>query len=176
MPLSRRYIIANTGTSILICTLTLPILPSLAFAYDRFVYAEIKLPEQANREGPRVQRRLELHCWAGMSSAKPQGRDSSLQAPCAPAACGDDEDLSDLDDSEAGMYLHTEEEAKLKEVIWTELNRDFLDKQQVKAAAAAEHARKVRSTSQVLGGVITCGDERATAAPLKIARWAQAST
>ena len=56
----------------------------------------------------------------------------------------DDEDLSDLDDDEMGMYLHTEEEAKLKEVIWTELNRDFLDKQQVKAAAAAEHARKVR--------------------------------
>ncbi len=55
----------------------------------------------------------------------------------------DDEDLSDLDDDEMGMYLHTEEEAKLKEVIWTELNRDFLDKQQVKAAAAEEHARKV---------------------------------
>ncbi len=74
---------------------------------------------------------------------KATGQGSSLQASSAPAACGDDEDLSDLDDSEAGMYLHTEEEAKLKEVIWTELNRDFLDKQQVKAAAAAEHARKV---------------------------------
>ena len=74
---------------------------------------------------------------------KAAGQGSSLQAPRAPATLRDDEDLSDLDDNEAGMYLHTEEEAKLKEVIWTELNRDFLDKQQVKAAAAAEHARKV---------------------------------
>ena len=71
-------------------------------------------------------------------------RQSSTLAECTGLASdADDEDLSDLDDSEAGMYLHTEEEAKLKEVIWTELNREFLDKQQVKAAAAAEHARKV---------------------------------
>ena len=68
---------------------------------------------------------------------------SSLAEGTGPASDANDEDLSDLDDSEAGMYLHTEEEAKLKEVIWTELNREFLDKQQVKAAAAAEHARKV---------------------------------
>lgn len=69
---------------------------------------------------------------------------SALADHTGPASDADDEDLSDLDDNEAGMYLHTEEEAKLKEVIWTELNREFLDKQQVKAAAAAEHARKVR--------------------------------
>ena len=68
---------------------------------------------------------------------------SALAEHTGPASDADDEDLSDLDDNEAGMYLHTEEEAKLKEVIWTELNREFLDKQQVKAAAAAEHARKV---------------------------------
>ena len=71
-------------------------------------------------------------------------KQSSTIAQCTgPPSDVDDEDLSDLDDSEADMYLHTEEEAKLKEVIWTELNREFLDKQQVKAAAAAEHARKV---------------------------------
>ncbi len=80
--------------------------------------------------------------WHGQPTGAKQT--STLAEGTGPASDADDEDLSDLDDSEAGMYLHTEEEAKLKEVIWTELNREFLDKQQVKAAAAAEHARKVR--------------------------------
>ena len=79
--------------------------------------------------------------WYGEAGKAKQG--CSLAEGTAPVPEAEDEELSDLDDSEAGMYLHTEEEAKLKEVIWTELNRDFLDKQQVKAAAAAEHARKV---------------------------------
>jgi len=81
--------------------------------------------------------------WYGEAGKAKQG--SSLAEGTAPDPEPEDEELSDLDDSEAGMYLHTEEEAKLKEVIWTELNRDFLDKQQVKAAAAAEHARKACS-------------------------------
>ena len=83
----------------------------------------------------------ELLEWHGEPDGAKQT--STLAGGTGPASDADDEDLSDLDDSEAGMYLHTEEEAKLKEVIWTELNREFLDKQQVKAAAAAEHARKV---------------------------------
>lgn len=81
--------------------------------------------------------------WHEQAPAAQQS--NTLQEGSGPAPEADDEELSDLDESEAGMYLHTEEEAKLKEVIWTELNRDFLDKQQVKAAAAAEHARKVCS-------------------------------
>jgi hypothetical protein len=55
----------------------------------------------------------------------------------------ENEQLSDMEDGEAGMYLHTAEEAKLKEVIWTELNKDFLEKQAAKKAAAAAAEAKV---------------------------------
>ena len=66
--------------------------------------------------------------------------------PAAPAAADDieEEELSELEDDEASMYLHTPEEAKLKELIWTELNRDFLERQSAKAAALESAAAKVR--------------------------------
>lgn len=54
-----------------------------------------------------------------------------------------DEELSELEDDEAEMYLHTPEEAKLKELIWTELNKDFLERQSAKAAALESAAAKV---------------------------------
>ena len=54
-----------------------------------------------------------------------------------------DEELSDLEDDEAALYLHTPEEAKLKELIWTELNKDFLERQSAKAAALESAAAKV---------------------------------
>ena len=53
--------------------------PKLLFG---FIYAELKLPQQANRwEPPQVQHRLGLHCWAGMSSARPQGRAAACRRP-----------------------------------------------------------------------------------------------
>ena len=55
----------------------------------------------------------------------------------------DDEELSELEDEEASQYLHTPEEAKLKEMIWVELNRDFLERQSAKAAALESAAAKV---------------------------------
>jgi transcription factor IIIB 90 kDa subunit len=40
-----------------------------------------------------------------------------------------DNDLSDLDDDDAAVYLNTEEEFKVKEAVWMEMNRDYLEKQ-----------------------------------------------
>lgn len=39
------------------------------------------------------------------------------------------DDLSDLDDDDCAMFLNTEEEFKVKEAIWTDANRDYLEKQ-----------------------------------------------
>jgi transcription factor IIIB subunit 2 len=55
------------------------------------------------------------------------------------------EELSDMESDEEQLYLHTAEEAKLKELIWTELNRDYLERQSAKAAAQEAAAAKVRA-------------------------------
>ncbi|EIE20930.1 cyclin-like protein [Coccomyxa subellipsoidea C-169] len=82
-----------------------------------------------------------MHCPAELDGA-------AGGVPAAPAAdVADDvadEELSELEDDEASLYLHTPEEAKLKELIWTELNREFLDCQSAKAAALESAAAKAR--------------------------------
>ena len=41
-----------------------------------------------------------------------------------------DVDLSDLDDEDAAQYLNTQEEYEEKKVIWTEINKDYLERQE----------------------------------------------
>lgn len=41
-----------------------------------------------------------------------------------------DIELSDLDDEDAAKYISTEEEFKAKEIVWTETNRDYLERQE----------------------------------------------
>ncbi|KAI5073301.1 hypothetical protein GOP47_0011314 [Adiantum capillus-veneris] len=57
----------------------------------------------------------------------------------------DNEDtLSDIDDDEVDGYLHNQEEIRLKTIIWTEMNKEYLEEQQAKqdalAASQAAHA------------------------------------
>ncbi|CAG9462851.1 unnamed protein product [Pedinophyceae sp. YPF-701] len=52
------------------------------------------------------------------------------------------EELSDFDDDEAAMVIHTDEEAAAKRALWEELNRDWLEHQAKKKAAAAEAEAK----------------------------------
>ena len=47
------------------------------------------------------------------------------------------ETFSDVDDEEIDNYIHTAEEVKLRRVIWSELNRDYLEMQAAKEAAVA---------------------------------------
>lgn len=62
-------------------------------------------------------------------------------------ACVEDEDdnetLSDIDDDEVKGYLHNDEEVRLKTIIWTEMNKEYLEEQEQKRAAieASEKAR-----------------------------------
>ena len=44
--------------------------------------------------------------------------------------------LSDLSEEEIDNYFHTKEEAKLKGVLWTAMNQDYIEKQALKAALA----------------------------------------
>eukprot|EP00250_Pteridium_aquilinum_P019302 c24385_g2_i1 orf=141-2372(+) len=58
---------------------------------------------------------------------------------------GTEEDtLSDIDDDEVDGYLHNQEEIRLKTIIWTEMNKEYLEEQQAKqealAASQAAHA------------------------------------
>eukprot|EP01105_Mastigella_eilhardi_P014133 TRINITY_DN3213_c0_g1_i3.p1 TRINITY_DN3213_c0_g1~~TRINITY_DN3213_c0_g1_i3.p1 ORF type:complete len:748 (+),score=248.82 TRINITY_DN3213_c0_g1_i3:55-2298(+) len=47
------------------------------------------------------------------------------------------EDFEDVDDAELDVYLTTQDEAKVKEQIWLEMNCDFLKEQAAKKAAKA---------------------------------------
>ncbi|MED6145977.1 hypothetical protein PIB30_030196 [Stylosanthes scabra] len=47
------------------------------------------------------------------------------------------ESLSDIDDLEVDSYLHNEEEKHYKKIIWENMNREYLEEQAAKEAAAA---------------------------------------
>jgi len=46
--------------------------------------------------------------------------------------------LSDVDDDEIDSYIHNEHEVKLRRVVWSELNKDYLEGQAAKEQLAAE--------------------------------------
>ncbi|KAJ8752195.1 hypothetical protein K2173_003803 [Erythroxylum novogranatense] len=47
------------------------------------------------------------------------------------------DNFSDIDDAEVDGYLHNEEEKQYKKIIWEEMNREYLEEQAAKEAAAA---------------------------------------
>ncbi|KAL8510929.1 hypothetical protein ACS0TY_017659 [Phlomoides rotata] len=53
----------------------------------------------------------------------------------------DSETLSDVDDVEVDVYLHTEEEKQLKKIVWEEMNKEYLE-EQAKKEADAKAARE----------------------------------
>ncbi|XP_074566232.1 uncharacterized protein LOC141822809 [Curcuma longa] len=62
----------------------------------------------------------------------------------------DSEDhFSDIDDVEVNRYLHTKKEKALKKIIWEAMNRDYLEEQAAKeaAAAAAKEAYEAKSAN-----------------------------
>mgnify|MGYP006131690415 CR=1 FL=1 len=61
------------------------------------------------------------------------------------------ETFSDVDDDEIGNYIHTEEEVKLRRVIWSELNKEYLETQAAKEASTG-------GTGTAGGGQTQTGD------------------
>eukprot|EP00873_Tetraselmis_striata_P036499 jgi/Tetstr1/456763/TSEL_043460.t1 len=81
-------------------------------------------------------------------------RPLALPAPGDNPPVEEDGPLSDLDDDEVDNYINTEEEAKLKEVIWTHMNQDYLENQRAKEAALAAAAKveEERKAAAALAG------------------------
>ncbi|KDP39637.1 hypothetical protein JCGZ_02657 [Jatropha curcas] len=52
-------------------------------------------------------------------------------------ALDESDNFSDIDDAEVDGYLHNEEEAQYKKIIWEEMNREYLEEQAAKEAVAA---------------------------------------
>ncbi|XP_031125975.1 transcription factor IIIB 60 kDa subunit-like isoform X1 [Ipomoea triloba] len=73
------------------------------------------------------------------SAATDNGGDTSQKFANMPSV--DDEtstdSLSDIDDAEMNGYIHTEEESRKKRIIWEELNKEYIQEQAAKEAAAA---------------------------------------
>ncbi|XP_027068620.1 transcription factor IIIB 60 kDa subunit isoform X2 [Coffea arabica] len=59
----------------------------------------------------------------------------------SPDGCNESESFSDIDDLEVDGYLHNEEEKHYKKIIWEQMNKEYLEEQAAKEAAA-EAARK----------------------------------
>ena len=53
------------------------------------------------------------------------------------ASDAEPETFSDVDDDEVADYIHSEEEVTLRRVIWSELNKEYLETQAAKEAATA---------------------------------------
>ncbi|XP_072950921.1 transcription factor IIIB 60 kDa subunit isoform X1 [Typha angustifolia] len=58
------------------------------------------------------------------------------------------ESLSDIDDVEVDGYLHNEEEKHYKKIIWEEMNKEYLEEQAAKEAAAAAKMEAFENSSE----------------------------
>ncbi|CAL9099365.1 unnamed protein product, partial [Musa textilis] len=91
----------------------------------------------------------------GRTSNKPEGAGhqcvgsfaSSEQEDSSDSSDDEAENFSDIDDVEVDGYLHNEEEKELKKIIWEGMNREYLEAQAAKeaAATAAKEAYKANS-------------------------------
>ncbi|VFQ85995.1 unnamed protein product [Cuscuta campestris] len=53
--------------------------------------------------------------------------------------------FSDIDDAEVDTYLHNEEEKRLKKIIWEKMNKEYLEEQEAKEAAALAEKKAFES-------------------------------
>jgi hypothetical protein len=76
------------------------------------------------------------------ADGREDGRVSEDEEPDGEAVEEEVDRLSDIDDEEVDGYLHTDEEVKMKSIIWEELHKEYLADQESKRAAveAAEAA------------------------------------
>ncbi|XP_024543263.1 transcription factor IIIB 60 kDa subunit isoform X1 [Selaginella moellendorffii] len=57
------------------------------------------------------------------------------------------ESLSDIDDVELTTYLNTEDEIRLKTIVWTEMNKEYIQEQEAKEAALKAQAESMAAVS-----------------------------
>lgn len=76
------------------------------------------------------------------------GDDARSEAP--------EEPLSDLDDDEIDAFIHTEEESKIKELVWNTMHSDYIKEQAEKQARRAQQEQvwETTYTAHVCNGYV----------------------
>ena len=78
---------------------------------------------------------------ASAQAPAPEPEAAASESDSSDASDAEPETFSDVDDDEVADYIHTEEEVKLRRVIWSEMNKDYLETQAAKEAATATTTR-----------------------------------
>ncbi|OVA11333.1 Transcription factor TFIIB [Macleaya cordata] len=87
------------------------------------------------------------------------------------SVAGDEsESLSDIDDVEVDGYLHNEEEKRYKKIIWEEMNKEYLEEQTAKEAAAAAAKEAYEVNFQNCSEELLAAQEFAAAAAAAVAK------
>ncbi|GFP91095.1 transcription factor iiib 90 kDa subunit [Phtheirospermum japonicum] len=88
----------------------------------------------------------------------------------ADATFEESESLSDIDDIEVDLYLHSEEEKKLKKIIWEEMNKEYLEEQAAKEAAALAAKKAYEAAFANCSGDVEAAQRLAAAAADAVAK------
>ncbi|KAK4431990.1 Transcription factor IIIB subunit [Sesamum alatum] len=86
------------------------------------------------------------------------------------AAIEESETLSDIDDIEVDVYLHSEEEKQLKKIIWEEMNKEYLEEQAAKEAAALAAKKAHEATFTNCSEDVQAAQKLAAAAAAAVAK------
>ncbi|CAM6045963.1 unnamed protein product [Sphagnum compactum] len=94
-----------------------------------------------------------------------EGNDRNGEGANSGEAEGDDADTTGVEEEEVNGYLHNEEEVRLKTIIWTEMNKEYLEEQSAKQAAiAASEAARVAAFAAAATNSASAADLAAAAA------------
>ncbi|XP_022970642.1 transcription factor IIIB 90 kDa subunit-like [Cucurbita maxima] len=85
-------------------------------------------------------------------------------------ASDESENWSDIDDIEVDGYLHNEEEKHYKKIIWEEMNREYLEEQAAKDAAAAAAKNAYEANFQNCSADLKAAKDLADAAAAAVAK------
>ncbi|GFP86093.1 hypothetical protein PHJA_000753200 [Phtheirospermum japonicum] len=80
------------------------------------------------------------------------------------------ESLSDIDDIEVDLYLHSEEEKKLKKIIWEEMNKEYLEEQAAKEVVALAAKKAYEAAFANCSGDVKAAQRLAAAAAEAVAK------
>ncbi|XP_038880113.1 transcription factor IIIB 70 kDa subunit-like isoform X2 [Benincasa hispida] len=86
------------------------------------------------------------------------------------SASDESENWSDIDDIEVDGYLHNEEEKHYKKIIWEEMNREYLEEQAAKDAAAAAAKKAYEANFQNCSEDLKAAKDLADAAAAAVAK------
>ncbi|XP_044478923.1 transcription factor IIIB 60 kDa subunit-like isoform X2 [Mangifera indica] len=110
---------------------------------------------------------------AGRKEATSNGDDysKSPRHDAGTEASDESDNFSDIDDLEVDGYLHNEEEQHLKKIIWEEMNREYVEEQAAKEAAAAAAREAFEASFKGNPEELKAARELAAAAQANVAKY-----